>query len=399
MPLYKFKTSDRDGKVSELLVEGETQAEAARRLQHRGIIPLQFLGEGSLGGEAGGFSWGAKFDVTDFTDRLVPLLEADIPLERALGILGDTTENQGMSRAIADMRRGLHEGRRFSQLLKDRGRLFSPLYISLVEAGEEAGALPRVMAELQRFLNERKELRAFLLSASIYPLIVLSVSLGVIGVLLGVVVPKFAEMIVSSSDTVPAATAALIQVSEMLRAYWFLLPVGLALFILLLRAVRDGGPLRPAFDDLLLRLPGVRRLTLYANLARLCRTMSILMRGGAHLLDAVGIATRVLTNARLRESVGDLAADLRQGEKLSKSLRKSKFIPEFMLRMLAVGEEIGAVEKMLERVADRYERELKRIIQGLISILEPVLIVGLGLLVGAVVVSMFIGIMSMQSAF
>ena len=168
MPLFRYKVSDSAGKVSELLIEGDSQADAARRLQRRGVVPLAFLGEGGAGQRQQGL-WKKGVDVTDFTERLVPLLEANIPLERSLAILGDEPGNPPLQQLVADLRRGLHEGRKFSDLIRDQGGLFPPVYAGVVEAGEEAGALPQVMGQLKAFLASSAELRSFILSSSIYP--------------------------------------------------------------------------------------------------------------------------------------------------------------------------------------------------------------------------------------
>lgn len=397
MPLYKFRTSDAGGKVGELLIEGDSQADATRRLHRRGVIPLEFLGEGSLSSRRGRtFSFGRRFDVIDFTDRLVPLLEADIPLERALGILGEGLDNRFTGRVVSDMRRGLHEGRKFSQLIRDRGQLFPRLYSSVVEAGEEAGALPQVLAELRRFLNESRELRSFVVSASIYPLVVLTVSLGMVSILLGVIVPRFASVLQSTGRPPPASTQILMNASLAVRDFWWVFLVLFVAVVLLLREFREDGRLRRVYDEFVLHVPVIRNMVLMSNLARMARTMAILMRSGVHLLQTVSIAARVLQNMTLRQSISGLAAELRQGQRLSHALGHSRFIPPYMLRMLAVGEETGGVEQMLDRVADGYETRLRRLIRRCLSLFEPAVIVLLGLVVAGIVVTMFLAIMDMQ---
>ncbi|NOY79888.1 MAG: type II secretion system F family protein [Kiritimatiellaeota bacterium] len=399
MALYRFRVSNPAGIVSELLIEGDSQADATRRVQRRGLMPIQFLGEGALPAE-GRRSWSfrRRLDVYDFTDRLVPLLEADIPIERALGIISDGMDDPFARQLVSDMRRGLHEGRKFSQLIHDRDYLFPPIFASVVEAGEEAGALPGVMAQLHRFLGEARELRSFIISASIYPIVVLCVSLGLVTALLGFVVPRFAGVLATAGRHVPPLTQFLLDISAALRQYWWAFPLALALFLLLIReARRETGPVREAWDRLLLRLPLVRRVTLMSNLARMARTMATLMRSGAHLLDTVTIASRVIQNTPLRRSVSGLAAGLRRGERLSHALSQSSLIPSFMIRMIAVGEETGEVEAMLNRVADRYEQELRRLIRRVLSVFEPAVIICLGLIVGLIVASMFLAIMDVQS--
>ena len=397
MALFQYKVSDGGGAISVLLVEGENQADAARRLQRRGLMPLEFLGEGSLAvtGERK-FGLRRKFDVIDFTDRLVPLLQAHIPLERALGILGEGADDPYTAKVISELRQGLHEGRKLSQLIQDRGTLFPRLYASMVEAGEEAGALPQVMGDLRRFLLESRELRTFVVTSSIYPAVILLVSLGVIGVLLGVIVPKFASVLRGAGQALPATTRILLGISDFVREWWWIFPVLAAGMIMLVLQARKEGKMRNWIDATLLKLPLLRSLVLYANLARMARTMSILMRNGVHLLDTVAIAARVLENATIRQSVAGLASQLRQGQRLSAALGGSPFIPPFMLRMLAVGEETGSVDVMLERVAERYENDLRLMVRRVISLFEPITIVSLGLVVAGIAVSMFLAILDLQ---
>ena len=400
MALYKFKVSDQGGSISEMLVEGDSQADATRRLQRRGVLPLEFLGEGALsasGADGGGLF--RRFDLLDFTDRLVPLIEADIPLERALGIVGEGMDNKLSARVVADLRRGLHEGRKFSDLIRDRGRMFPKLFSSVVEAGEEAGALPAVMGELRRFLNDSQEFRSYIISAALYPAFIMSASLVVLAILLWLIVPRFAAVLVSIQRDLPTSTRALLWVSEFSREFWWCIPIVLGAAIYLGMQLRYEGKVRAVYDEMILSVPLLGRMVLLANLARMARTMAILMRSGVHLLDTVSIANRVVQNGTLQASISGLAGELRQGQRLSHALGHSRFIPTFMLRMLAVGEETGAVDTMLERVADRYEGDLKRMVRRTVSLFEPVVIICLGVFVASVVLAMFFAIMDMQEGF
>ncbi len=399
MPLYRFKVSDNAGKVSELLIEGDSQTDATRRLQRRGMLPLAFLGEGSMSaGERGPLGFRRKFDLMDFADRLVPLIEAEIPLERALGIVGEGLEDKFTAKVVSDLRRGLHEGRKFSELIRDRDQLFPRLFASAVEAGEESGALAGVMRELLRFLNDRREFRAYILSASVYPLFVLAASGVMLGILLGVIVPRFAAILTSTRRALPTSTRILVQVSEAVRSPLFWGCVGAAgvLLIFLGLQLRRESRVRAMYDEIILSVPLAGRMVLLANLSRMSRTMAVLMRSGVHLLDTVAIATRIIQNSTLSRSIAGLAGELRQGQRLSSALGQSRYMPPYMLRMLAVGEETGAVETMLEKVAERYEADLKRQVQRMLSLFEPAVIICLGGFVSIVVLAMFFAIMDMQ---
>ncbi len=395
MPLFKYKVSDASGSISELVMEGSSQSDASRRIQRRGLIPLEYLGEGTVTTQAKGV-FGKKLDVVEFTDRLVPLLEANIPLERSLGIIGEDNEDPVLQQTANDLRRGLHEGRRLSELIRERGRTFPQLYAGVVEAGEEAGALAQVMGELRRFLLESKELKSFIISSSIYPAFICVTGIIMLCVVLGVIIPKFASAL-AGAGIKSAATDFLLALSSLLGDYWWMSLVLIALLAIIIHGIRKGdGWIRERYDALVLTIPVVKKLVLYSNIARLCRTMAILLRNGVHLLNTVAIANRVIQNKTISHSIEGLSGELRQGQKLSSSLAKSPYIPNLMLKMLSVGEETGSVETMLERVADRYETDLRTLVKRLLSLFEPIVIVALGLGIGTIVTIMFMAIMDMQ---
>ena len=226
MPLYRFKISDASGKVSETIVEAENQKDAVKRLRARRAVVLSFLGDANDLGERNKHVFKRhRFDPVDFTDRLVPLLEAGITLEKSFQILGDATDNPDEKQLIHDLRRGLHEGRPLSKLISDRGKLFPRIYGSIVEAGEESGALAEVMAELRRFMMSSQEMKSFLISSSIYPAVVLVVSIGVVLVMMGVIVPEFSKVFTSSGKAVPPATQFLMDCSGVVTSYWWALLV------------------------------------------------------------------------------------------------------------------------------------------------------------------------------
>ena len=397
MTLHRFKVSDAAGKVSEMLIEGDSQNDAARRVQSRGLVPLDYLGEGSLSNKTAGL-FQPKLNIVDFTERLVPLLEANITLERALGIVGDDQSNPVMAATVADLRRGLHEGRKLSELIRERGRIFPQLYAGVVEAGEEAGALPQVMSELRRFLSESQELKSFIISSSVYPAFIAVTGVFMLAFVLGVIVPRFASAM-TGAGIESTATDILLGLSAFLKSYWwtFLIVLGVVAY-LFLQLRRENSPFRQWFDRVILKTPIAGKLVLYGNIARLCRTMAILMRSGVHLLNTVVIANRVVQNRAICQSIVGLSGELRQGQRLSTALSRSPYIPSLMLKMIAVGEETGAVETMLERVAERYESDMKRLVKRLLSLFEPLVIVGLGLSVGLIVLLMFMAIMDMQGA-
>ena len=252
------------------------------------------------------------------------------------------------------------------------------------------------MGELRRFLIESKELTSFIISSSIYPAFICITGIVMLCVVLGVIIPKFASAL-AGAGIKSAATDFLLALSGLLGDFWWLSLVFIALLFIVIRGIRKGeGWIRERYDALVLSIPVVKKLVLYSNIARLCRTMAILLRNGVHLLNTVAIANRVIQNKTISHSIEGLSGELRQGQKLSSSLAKSPYIPNLMLKMLSVGEETGSVEMMLERVADRYETDLRTLVKRLLSLFEPIVIVALGLGIGTIVTIMFMAIMDMQ---
>lgn len=248
---------------------------------------------------------------------------------------------------IHDLRRGLHEGRPLSKLISDRGKLFPRIYGSIVEAGEESGALAEVMAELRRFMMSSQEMKSFLISSSIYPAVVLVVSIGVVLVMMGVIVPEFSKVFTSSGKAVPPATQFLMDCSGVVTSYWWTLLVFIAGILALVKALQGDGKVKTSWDQHILKVPLIGKVVHYSNLSRMLRTMSVLMKSGVHLLDTVTISSKVLSNTTMKSSISSLTTDLRKGEKLSNALSKSEYITPMVTRMLAVGEETGKPGKCL----------------------------------------------------
>ncbi|MCM8536675.1 MAG: type II secretion system F family protein [Lentisphaeraceae bacterium] len=392
MPLYRFKAADASGAVIETVIEGESQNDAIRRLKMRRMTPVDFLGEGEGSSKKKGIISRSKFNATEFTDRLVPLLEAGIPLERSLAIIEETMEVPADADFIRDMRQGLHEGRKFSQLVRDRNNMFPRIYGNIVEVGEESGALPLVLKQMQTYLNERKELRSYVISASIYPFVIGFVSFSVVLFLLGFIVPKFSKIIEQSKRAPGTMTQILLDISYVVQNYWYLLIIGFVSFVGFLIYLKNNEKVQEKMDEILLKLPVIKNIVVVGNVATLVKTMAVMLKSGVHLLQAVQISARVLPNSVIRQSISSVSSRLRQGEKLSHALSQSEFLPKLVTKMLAVGEETGNVEEMMERVGSRYDSEMKSKIKGFLSLFEPLVIVTLGLVIAFIVVTMFMAI-------
>ena len=400
MPLYKYKAvSSKGGNAVDMLIEGDSQEDSLVKLRAKGFTPIRFLGQADAEPSSflNIFSKKKKFDCCAFTNRLVPLLHAQIQLERALAIMGDTTEDEYSGEVARDIRRGLHEGKKFSALIRDRSTLFPPIYANMVEAGEESGALIMVMDELNKFLNERKELRNFLITSSIYPAIILIVTGGLVLLLFTVFIPKFALIFKDMGKKLPLPTHIMLEISNLFTGWWILAWVGLIVFILvLIKKINDGGRAKELWDENVLKIPIFGKLMQTIEVTRFVRTLSVLLQNYVPLLNSVEIAEKVIQNKTIKETLTGVTSELRAGTKLSVALSKSEFIPKTATQMMNIGEETGNVGEMLNETAIYYEGEIKNSIKKLLALFEPVVILLIAMVVLAVVLSIFMAIIAMQ---
>lgn len=394
MPLYRFQITDAQGKLQEVTVDGESQDNAIARLRNRQCVPIECFGEVSGDGK---IRLRKNFNIYSFTNRLVPLLQAHVPLERALGIMADGAAKEQEREVVVALRKGLHEGKRFSELIRQQGDRFPRIYANLVETGEESGCLDAVMANLQRFLNESKEQKDFLITSSIYPAVILSITVVVLCLVFGVFIPRFSQIFLDMGKPLPLPTQILLTFSRIVNVLW---PLWLALLLggvwFILR-IRRGGRERRWYDEHILRVPVLGRLLITVEISRFVRTLSILIGNHVHLLKSVQIGHKVLQNNTISQTLSSVAAELRGGAKLSETLRRSRFVPIEVVQMLRVGEESGEVGSMLEKVADELEKSVKSEIKRLLAFFEPMVIVLLALIILIVVISIFLAVIEMNN--
>ena len=400
MPSYHYKVCDLNGKLSEVTVDAESLDEALRRLRHRSLKPISLVAE-SMVGEKNRYGlrrlFSGSFDPYEFTESLVPLLKAQVPLEKSLAILSGDDNSANAPDVAMRIRIGLIEGKQLSEMVRFHGSLFPPLYADLVEAGERSGALVEVMEQLLVFLKTRRELREFLITSSIYPVIILVVTFGVIALLFTVFLPKFAQVFADMNKELPTPTAVMISLSEFISNVWWLWVLILGVGLLMVQSMIRRGVVKPVLDELLVRTPITRSIILSLEISRFFRTLSVLVRNHIHLLDGVSIASRVIQNGTVKRTLNRISSDLREGGKLSVSLSKSHFVPRIAIQMIKVGEESGQLSGMLEQIALRYESIVRTKIKRLLALFEPLVILFLSGIVLAVVLAVFMAVFEMSN--
>lgn len=400
MARFHYRAVSREGESKQGELEAADEREAITQLQAKGLIPTE------IGSGTGGFlhvdlgailqrSRGGKLTLT-FTQYLAALLQAGVPLDRSLDIMARVTRDAQMQTLLGEIREGVRRGQPLSRVIAADRQRFSGFYVSMVQASEMAGDLASGLRNLVYYMERSKGLRDKLVSALIYPVILLGVSMTSLLIILTYVIPQFSQLFEDMGASLPLSTQIVITVAEWLRSYsiWGVLLV--AGGVLWLRQLLQQPQFRMRWDRWMLRLPLLGGLNQRIETARFTRSLGTLLKGGVALLPALDIARQVVGNRVMAEQVGVAAESLKQGRQLAPPLLSSGLFPELAMQMIQVGEETGRLDEMLLKVADGYDLEVETAIQRTLSIMEPLLIVGLGVLIAGIVMSVLVAVMSLN---
>ncbi|GMV12724.1 MAG: type II secretion system inner membrane protein GspF [Polyangiaceae bacterium] len=335
-------------------------------------------------------------DVAVMTRQLATLVRAGVPLVDSISALTEQVEKEQLVRVLSAVRETLNEGTSFAKSLEMHPRVFPPLYVNMVAAGEASGTLENVLERLADFMEGQARLKGKVVSALAYPVLMMLIGSLLVGFLMVAVVPKVTSIFENLGQTLPWNTQLLIFVSNTLGDYWWLL-IALALiagFSFQRWKNRPAGRMR--WDVLQLRWPVFGRLNLLVAVARFTRTLSTLLSSGVPLLKAMEIGRNVLGNVRLESVVTDAIGSIREGESIAEPLKRSGAFPPMVIHMIAVGERSGQLEAMLENVSRAYESDVETRVTALTSLLEPVMILALGAVVGFIAMSILMPLMQMN---
>jgi general secretion pathway protein F len=403
MPLYKYKAVTAEGEIVEGEMEARAQPAVIERLQALGYVPIRADEiKSSVGGDTSwlGFLRGSdrvsQKDVTIVTQELATLLRAKLPLDRALEILIEVSPNAVVRRLLTRVRERVHDGATLSAAMEAQKGVFSRLYLNMLRVGEASGALDLVLIRLAEYLERARELRETVTSALIYPAILLCVAGLSVIVLLVFVVPQFQQLFDDAGKELPLATQIVIGVGDFLRAYGWTLLLAVIAATWYMRKQLDAPASRQRWDIRFLKLPLVGELITKLEVARFSRTLGTLMSNGVPLLTALSIVKETLTNTALAESMSGVAENLKQGRGLAQPLMEVAAFPRFAAHMVRVGEETGHLDEMLLEVAEVYDKEVRSTIKRLLALLEPVLILGLGLIIAGIIMSILVAILSVN---
>jgi type II secretion system protein F len=399
MPVFTYRAADRRGQTIDGVMEAADARAVVERLHKEAYYPIQ------VAAQSGRVPWTnllgssriRQRDLLALTQQLATLFEAGMPLDRALAILEELAPNARVKVIVSDLLRSVRSGASLSDALaKHHPRPFSRLYINMVRSGEKGGVLEVSLRRLAEFLESRAAFTDAVLSALAYPLVITFVGAGAIVFLLTFVIPRFAVIFNDLGQSIPLPTQILLGVSSVARSYWWagaILVLGAVLGWRLWTGTAEG---RLAWDRTVLRLPIVGRLSWKIETARFARTLGTMLKSGVPVLGALAVVGDMMSNQYVGRAVARLSESVKRGGTVAAGMQEHASFPSLAMHMVRVGEETGRLEEMLLKVADTFETEVRSELKRVIGLLEPAIILGMGVIVAFIVVAMLLAIFSIN---
>jgi type IV pilus assembly protein PilC len=392
---FQYKVKDKTGKLVEGSLEAENAQLVVSKLRSMGYVPIEIAQATGVNVHRDlkipGFSDRVKLkDVAVFSRQFATMINSGLSLLRSLYILADQTESKALAEVVNQVRQDVERGASLSQALAKHPKVFPRLYVSMVRAGEIGGSLDSVLLRLAETIEKQVELRRKVKSAMTYPCVVGILVLVIVTAMLLFVIPMFQNIYKELGGTLPAPTQVLITISKICRQFWyviFIVEIGGAFGFRKWINSEDG---RKKWDAIKLRVPIFGKLVRKTALARFSRTLSALVRSGVPILESLEIVSETAGNHVVAEAVRDTQAAVKRGEPLSKKLEDHEVFPPMVVQMMAVGEETGALDEMLDKIADFYDQEVEATVDALTSLIEPLLIVVMGVCVGGMIISLYL---------
>jgi general secretion pathway protein F len=404
LPLFDYTGFNARGQRASGTIDAAGRKAASQALRDQGIFPTSLETAGGLRNRdfRALFRRGQQVAVAELaaaTRQLATLINAGLALDDALATVAEQAEIPLLHQTLTSLREDVRQGESLHAALAKYPRLFPPIYINIVHVGEDSGTLDQALHRLADFLEGQARIRSRIQAALAYPLLMTVVGVGVLGFLFTFVVPKITRMLDDMGQALPWPTVMLIQANRIFTDYWWLFLLVLAAALYSLDRYRRTARGRQHIDRLLLDLPVVGRLQLLIATARFARTLSILLGNGVPLLKALEIARNLLGNSNLRQAIETAGRRVQEGGSLAVALRESALFPPMLTQVTAAGEKSGQLEEMLMRVADSYEHQTDLAITGMLSLLEPMMILVMGGVVGFVVLAILLPIFQASQGF
>ncbi len=408
MAVFEYKGFDAAGKAIKGVIDADSAKGARSKLRRQQMFPTD-VWEQTKGKATRGQGLNIEVDFSRFTQRvstndlsaltsqLSTLVGAGIPMVEALSALVDQVENPALKPILVEIREDVNQGDALAKAMRKHPRVFGDLYVNMVAAGEQSGALDLVLTRLTDYTEASVKLRGEVMSALMYPVLMGFVSLVIVSGMFIFVIPRVRRIFDSFDQALPLPTQMLLTVSDILTGYWWLVILalgGIAFGIYKWVRTPKG---RRQWHQFMLVMPIFGRVNRLVAVSRFCRTMSTLLDSGVPILTAVGIVKTVVGNDIIAEAIGKVGENIREGQSIASPLKASGQFPPLVTHMIAIGEKTGELEPMLGKVADSYDQQVENILRGLTSLLEPLLIVCLGGVVAFIAMSLILPMLNMSA--
>lgn len=396
MPTYKYKAKDNNGKFIQGVIEADNNFTVVTQLQTMGYFPIDVSTEKKAKPLRFLRRRITTSDLTVFNRQLADLLDSGVPLVKGLDIIKEQASNVYLKEIVESIMNDVHGGATLADALSKHPKVFSKLYCALVRSGEMGGMLETVLQSLAEFSEKEDELKGKILSALAYPTVMVMVGISVITILMTVVIPKIIDIFDQFNQALPPLTVILITISHFTGKFWWAIIGSIIALIVILINFSKTNEGKYLIDRLKLKIPLLGELVLKREIARFARTLGNLLKNGVSILPSLDIVIESITNKVVEQELIKMPEVISQGSNMSSFLSESKIFPQIIVSMIAVGEHTGKVEEVLLKIASSYEAEVERKLKTITSLIEPIIILILGIVVGFIVISMLLPIFSLN---
>jgi len=411
MPKFVFEALDSNGKTIRSEVEAASNDEALKKIRSKNLMPTKLAIKAqkdgratsgararSVGGKKKTMAFGgvSSKQLTQFTRQFSTLIDAGLPIVRALDILESQLKPSLLKNALMDVKEDVEGGNTLSDSLSKHPKVFDNLYVNMIKAGEAGGVLDIILARLADFREKSQRLRRQIIGALVYPAAVITIATLILIAIFIYVIPSFEKTFRGMNVELPGSTQLLMAMAKTMQNFWFLIPgIPIVLFVAY-KLIRMSSKGAYATDFLKLHIPVFGQIISKSSVSRFCRTLGTLISSGVPILEALSIIRNTTGNEVVSRAVTDVHASIREGDTIAEPLKNSGVFDDMVVNMIDVGEETGELDKMLIKIADNYDNEVDVLVSSLMSLLEPVLIICLGIIVGFIVISLFYPLISLM---
>jgi type IV pilus assembly protein PilC len=404
MPVFQFEAMDQTGTLIKDTIEAPTAEDAHAKIRQKGYYLTKLAERGkkkpkkTAGAKKGGAKRKKTFSIggvsskllTSFTRQLSTLQDAGLPVVRSLKILDSQAKPGPLKNTLGDVIEDVESGTTLSDALRKQPKVFDNLYINMVKAGEAGGALEVILQRLSEFKEKAQTLKRKVRGAMVYPVVVMIIAVGILTFILIWIVPQFQKIFSDFGVELPGMTLLLIRMSELAAGYFWVMPVGVVVFLLTLRLIKRFRRGKYVIDWLWLRFPIFGKLTRKVIVARTMRTLGTLVASGVPILEAIIICRDTSQNAIYENAYQRVHDSIREGESIATPLKETRVVDDIVVNMVEVGEETGDLDSMLFKVADNFDEEVDVMVDSMVSLLQPLLVVFLGGMIGFIVIALFL---------